>query len=410
VRDDVDSAGHRKTVSGPLRMLTFTTLYPNSVRPRHGIFVETRLREILRRTNADVQVVAPIPWFPSTLPVFGRFAKFAKVPPHETLQGIRVHHPRYAAVPGAGMYTAPFAIAAGAARTIHRLRRDAFRFDLIDAHYFYPDGVAAALLARQLDIPIVITARGSDVNLLATHRVPRRLIQWAARQADAIVAVSNELKERLEAIGVDTSRVHVLRNGVDCEVFHPVPVHEARASLGLPDRPLFAAVGNLVSDKGFDLAIDAIAQMPDAALVIVGEGPERNRLAARARDRDVAGRVIFLPERPQRELATVYSAADALVLASAREGWPNVLAEAMACGTPVVAADVGGVGEIVSDTVAGVIVASRTADAFAAAMRSVLVERRERAAVRRHAFGFDWAEIASRQALLYEDIAAQRVQ
>ncbi len=390
-----------------LRVLTFTTLYPNSVCPRHGIFVETRLRHIQRLADFDVHVVAPVPWFPSAARHFGKYASFARVPREEILNDIPVRHPRYLTIPGLGMYSAPFALAAGAASTIDALQRQGFSFDLIDAHYFYPDGVAAAILAKKYGKPLLITARGSDLNLLPTYRYPRRLIRWAANHADAIVTVSSALKDRLTDLGIDGSRIRVLRNGVDCDVFRPVDHPEARKVLGVDSRPVFAAVGNLVAEKGFDLAIDATAMIPGATLVIVGEGPDRRRLEERAARRDIAERVRFLPVRPQRELANVYSAADALVLASSREGWPNVLLEAMACGTPVVAIDVGGVSEIVRSPVAGVVVRERTAEALAAALKQVLDEPRDRAALRRYALQFDWEETARGHIALCREVVSR---
>ncbi len=390
----------------PLRVLAFTTLYPSTVRPRHGIFIETRLAHFRRRTGTEIRVVAPVPWFPSTAQRFGTYALYAGTPREEVLDGVRVYHPRYLTVPVVGTYSQPFALAQGAARTIGALVREGFDFDLIDAHYLYPDGVAAAMLAKRFGKPLVLTARGSDVNLLMQYRWPRHLILRAARQADAIVTVSAALKARLVEFGVDPSHVRILRNGVDTDVFRPVPVAVARSALGLDAGPVFVAVGNLVPEKGHDLAIDAVATIPDAVLLIVGDGPKRARLEAHARERGVAHRVHFLPVRAQRDLPTVYSAADALVLASSREGWPNVVLEAMACGTPVVATDVGGVPEIIANPNVGIVVAERSGTALADAMRRLLATRCDREALAGYAARFGWNETAAGQAALCREILA----
>jgi glycosyltransferase involved in cell wall biosynthesis len=386
-----------------VRLLTFTTLYPSRARPRHGIFVETRLREILRGGGIDAEVIAPVPWFPLASDRFGRYAQFARTARDETRDGIRVHYPRYMTLPRLGMLTAPYAIAQSAHATVAALRRDGFDFDLIDAHYFYPDGVAAALLARRLRKPLQITARGTDVNVLPQMALPRRMIAWAASRADSIVTVSEPLKQKLVGLGVDPSRINVLRNGVDCDRFRPLDRAEARNAAGVNTRYVLAAVGNLVPEKGHDLVIEALAQVPDATLLIVGEGPEAAKLREAAHRERVSGRVRFLPVRPQAALASIYSGADVFVLASSREGWPNVVLEAMACGTPVVATNVGSVSEIIATPETGIVVEERSAAALAAAIRTILARPPDREAPRRRALEFGWAEVAGRQRALFAD-------
>ncbi len=386
-----------------MRLLTFTTLYPSRSRPRHGIFVETRLREILRGGGIEAEVIAPVPWFPLASKRFGRYAQFARTARDETRDGIRVHYPRFITLPRLGMLTAPYAIAHSAHATVAALRGDGFDFDLIDAHYFYPDGVAAALLARRLRKPLQITARGTDVNVLSQMALPRRMIAWAASRADSIVTVSEPLKQRLVGLGVEASRINVLRNGVDCERFRPLDRTEAWKAAGVDTRYVLAAVGNLVPEKGHDHVIEALAQVPDATLVRVGEGPEAAKLREAARRAGVAERIRFLPVRPQAALASIYSAADVLVLASSREGWPNVVLEAMACGTPIVATNVGSVSEIVYKPETGIVVLERSAAALAAAIRTILARPLDREAPRRRALEFGWGEVASRQRTLFAE-------
>jgi glycosyltransferase involved in cell wall biosynthesis len=348
-----------------MRVLTFSSLFPNSVAPRHGIFVETRLAAIQRIANVEACVIAPVPWFPFSHPRFGKYAGYARVPSAETRLGNRVLHPRYWMLPGVGMSIQPITMAIGASRLARELCRTGFDFDVIDAHYFYPDGVAAAFLARRLKKPLVITARGSDINLLARYPWPRHLIKWAAGQAAAVVTVSEALAARLLELGVDAARITVVRNGVDTERFAPVDQREARQRLGLPAGPLVVSVGNLVPEKGHALVVDALRELVDVHLVIVGEGPERARIEHRIAANRVGSRVTLLPVQHQPDLKWVYGAADVTVLASEREGLPNVLLESLACGTPVVATRVGGVGEIVTEAAAGRVVVERNPTSLA---------------------------------------------
>lgn len=389
-----------------IRLLTFSTLFPCSVRPGHGIFVETRLRELLKCREVEAKVVSPVPWFFSKNPRFGDYAVMASIPSREYYNGIDVRHPRYILPPKIGMNVAPLLLALGAAPEIRRLLDEGFDFDLIDAHYYYPDGVAAALLAKWFDKPFVVTARGTDINLIPQYCIPRKWIGWTANQARASITVSNALCEKLAELGVDRSKLMVLRNGVDVGRFYPVPQALARAELGLPDGPTLLSVGNLLESKGHHIAIELIARTPDFQLLIVGGGPEREALEQLARRLGVSQRVIFAGRVAQDRLPAYYSAADILILASSREGWPNVLLEAMACGTPVVATNLGGIPEVVTAPEAGRLVDQRDVMHFAAEVESLLQAYPDRMLVRAYAEGFCWQATSDGQLALFRQIIA----
>ncbi len=386
-----------------IRLLVFTSLYPNAVQPHHGVFVEGRLRQLVASGEIAATVVAPVPWFPFRHPHFGRYAAFARVPRHERRHGIDIHHPRYPVIPKLGMSLAPSLMAWALLPVLRGLQSDGCAFDLVDSHYFYPDGVAAARLGRVLDSPVVITARGSDVMRIASHRWPRRQIQWAAGHAAAIGTVSRALKDQLVAMGVDPGKITVLRNGVDLDRFKPLDRGAARARLGLAGS-VWLTVGFLVESKGAHIAIEALAQVPDATLLIAGEGPDEHKLRDLVRRLDLGSRVRFLGAVPQAELCGYYNAADALIHASSREGMPNVVLEALACGTPVVAAPFDGAGEVVSTPESGQIAAARTADGIRDAWLKLCASMPQPAATRRYAERFGWAPTVRAQQALYEDV------
>lgn len=390
----------------PIRVLLFSTLYPSAERPMHGIFVETRLRELLKLDGAQARVVAPVPWFPSTAERFGDYARWARTQWREERHGIDVLHPRYLSLPKVGMTVAPLLLALGARAAISKIREDGFDFDLIDAHYYYPDGVAAALLARWFGRPFCVTARGTDLNLIPQFRAPRAMIAWAARCADASIGVCGALMDVLRAWpGIDASRLHVFRNGVDLERFKPWPQAQVRAELGISERATLLSVGHLIERKGHDHAIAALAclraQGHDTQLLIVGEGELRAQLQAQAKTLAVEPYVRLVGPVPNAELARWYSAADVLVLASSREGWANVLLEAMACGTPVAATDIWGTPEVVTSDAVGLLVKERSGGAFAHAIARMLAQPPDRVAVRRYAEGFSWHETSRRQMELF---------
>ncbi|CAN5396117.1 glycosyltransferase family 4 protein [soil metagenome] len=394
-------------MSRRLRTLLFSTLYPSSVRPGHGIFVETRLRELLGSGEIETKVVAPVPWFPSANPRYGDYALFAKTPRREERHGVEVLHPRYLLLPKVGMTLAPLTLALGAAPAVRQLLAEGFDFDVIDAHYYYPDGVAAALLARWFDKPFTVTARGTDLNLIPDHRLPRRMIQWAARKADASIGVCAALIDVLRQWKIDPKRLHVMRNGVDLNRFRPLPMQQMRRELGLSGGPVLLSVGHLVERKGHHLVIDALAALTakhsNACLVIAGDGPERKRLQQQALARGLAERIVFAGNVPNADLARWYSAADVLILASSREGWANVLLEAMACGTPVVATRIWGTPEVVAPEV-GRLVDHRDGASIAQALEALLADSPDRATVRRYAEGFSWDATTRAQLALFKTL------
>jgi len=280
---------------------------------------------------------------------------------------------------------------------------EGFEFDLIDAHYFYPDGVAAVMLGQYFRRPVTITARGSDVNVLPHYPLPRRMIRWAADRAAGLVTVSAALRQRLIELGVEPGRVTVLRNGVDVEMFRPGARDPCRREVGANGLTLLA-VGNLVPLKGHDLVIEALCHLPQARLMIVGEGPQKTALQELAVRQGVADRVTFVGNVPQKRLPTFYTAADILVLASRHEGWPNVLLEAMACGTPVVVSDIPGMTEIVASSHVGRLASERSAKGFAQSIMEMAHESPKREQVRQYARTFDWASITEGQLKLFRSI------
>ena len=376
----------------PLRLLTFTTLYPNPAQPSHGVFVENRLRHLLASGEAQATVLAPVPWFPG---------RGARVPAVEQRHGITVHHPRFLAVPGLGMLTNPMALLVAGRRLLARLLREGQDFDAIDAHYLYPDGVAAIRLGQEFGLPVVLTARGSDTSLLPRYRRPRRLIQAALAQADGVIAVSAGLKQGLVDLGAAPARVAVLRNGVDLGLFRPPATREPSEGTRL------LSVGLLIPRKGHDLIIRALPMLPGATLRIIGEGPERGALTRLAQSLGLAERVQLLGNRPHAALPGDYGAADILVLASSREGWANVLLEAMACGTPVIASPAWGSREAVSCPAAGLVLDETTPETIAAAVLHMQAAPRDRKATRAHAEGFSWDATTAGQLELFR--ALERV-
>lgn len=391
-----------------LSVLTVTTLFPNPRQPAHGAFVATRLRELLNTQAVKAEVIAPIPWVPAWAP--GRTARgFQSVPRVRTENGLVIHHPRYLAIPKVGMNVAPYSLYQALKMKLAALLKAGRQFDLIDAHYFYPDGVAAVWLGREFGIPVCVTARGTDINLIPQYEIPRKLILAAAARAAGVITVCEALKERLVQLGAKSDAITVLRNGVDLEKFTLVNRGEARVSLGCRRRTI-GSVGLLIPRKGHHHVIGALRHLPDTDLLIVGEGPEKAALQALAQSEGLADRVRFLGLVHQSELKVVYSAMDALVLASSREGWANVLLESMACGTPVVASSVWGTPEVVRAPEAGVLMRSLDADGVVEGINRLFSNYPDHRHTRLYAEQFSWKETSQGQLDLFNRIVADRGQ
>ncbi len=403
------AAGGRLEADGArkIRLLVFTSLYPNAAQPRHGSFVAERLRHLVDSGRVSATVVAPVPWFPFRNPMFGAYAAFAAVPRQEERHGIRILHPRYPVIPKLGMSIAPFLMCRALLPVLRKLKAEGPDFDLIDAHYFYPDGVAAARLGAAIGKPVVISARGTDVTWIPRYHRPRRQIQWAANSAAAVVTVSQALKDSLVALGVNPGRVTVLRNGVDLDRFAPRNRAALRTRLGL-EGPVWLAVGHLVELKGVDIVIEALARVPDATLLIAGEGPEEHALRRLVERLGLAARVRFMGAIPQPELCDYYNVADAMVLASSREGMPNVVLEAMACGTPVVATAVGGIPELITAPEAGELMRERSSDALVLAWNTLRARGPDRVATRTFATHLGWQPVIEAQCTLYARVLSAR--
>ncbi len=374
------------------RIVTFTNLFPSSVMPTHGLFVYERMRRVAAAVGLGWSVVAPVPsvWWPLRR---GTYRLWHAVPERQTWSGVDVRHPRYRHWPGLGLRRQAAAMANGARAVVAQLAAEGPI--VLDAHYLWPDGVAAAMLAQELHVPFTLTARGSDLNVLAQdHEVARR-IAMAAQRAAACAAVSRDLGDRFAFVArLPRERIYDVRNGVDLERFSIGDAAAARRALGLPEvGRLLLGVGRLVAGKGFAVAARALAQLPDdVRLVLVGDGPERAAIAAAG-----GARVVFLDNRGPDEVAMAYRAADLLVLPSEREGWPNVVTEALASGLRVLATPVGGIPEILAlpaagDLQRGALVPVGDVDAFATAARRLLAVPGDRDAVRTFASTYGWQQ------------------
>jgi len=386
-----------------MRILTFTSLFPNAADETQGIFVHKRMQALASRPGCAVDVVAPVPFSSSFLPV-AAWRKSARVPRHEQIDGLTVHHPRYPLLPGISLPVQGLSMFLSSYPLVHKLHRR-HAYDCIDAHFVYPDGFAAVLLAGTLQLPVVVSARGSDITIYPSFKSIRQFLLWTLRRADALVAVSSSLRSIMLSLGARAENISVIGNGVDTERFFPVPIKEARQALGIrSDALVLVAVARLVESKGHAHLLHALSQLcprfPKLHLYCIGDGDQRRSLEQLAGQLRLENCVSFMGSVPNDALRNWYSAAEVSCLASSREGWPNVLLESMACGTPVVATRVGGIPEVVVSPKLGLL-ADRTPEGFAAALEAILTRAWDREVIAAHARTHSWNLVAAQlEALL----------
>jgi len=370
-----------------LRVLTLSTLFPDATRPSFGVFVERQTRGLAALPDVEVRVVAPIGVPPWPLSRHPNWRGLAAIPECETWRGLVVHRPHFPTLPGMGMLN-PLSIAGTLLPTLRAVRKS-FPFDVIDAEFFFPDGPAAVRLARALGVPVSIKARGADIHHWGRQRSTAGQVRDAGLAADGMLAVSAALKADMVALGLPAERIKVHYTGVDLDRFRPSPDRNAaKAALGVTG-PLLVSVGALIPRKGHDLAIAAMRDLPGATLMIAGHGPEKAALDALIAAQGLGDRVRLLGSQPHDALPALAAAADVGVLVSSSEGLANAWVEALACGAPIVIADVGGARELVDRPEAGRLVAREPA-AIAAGVRELLAAHYDPLAVRATAERFTW--------------------
>lgn len=367
-----------------LRVLTLSTLFPDASRPNFGVFVERQTLGLAAHPDVELRMIAPVGLPPWPLSRAGRYAALADLPEQEIWKGVPVWRPRFHNLPGtAGRFHAGM-LARRLAPLLDEIRHD-FRFDVIDASFFFPDGPAAVAMGRRYGVPVSIKARGADIHHWGTAPATRKQVLAAGNAADGILAVSQAMRADMIALGMPGERIRVHHTGVDLDRFAPRSAKSDEETTA----PRILSVGALIPRKGHDIVIDAVATLPGVQLDIAGEGPERARLAAQIARLGVSDRVTLLGSVPHGDLPHLLARADVMALASSSEGLANAWVEALASGTPIVTPDAGGAREVVTSDTAGRIV-SRDAAAFATAIDALLRSPPAREAVRASAARFTW--------------------
>jgi len=390
-----------------MKVLVMAWGFPNARRPVHGMFTLERTKALARL--CEIRVVAPVKWFP-----FGHRLSpgtRARVPRHEVQAGLDVYHPKYFAIPYVLRFLDGFLYFLSVVRAVRKIRRE-FPFELIDAHFAFPDGFAAVLLGKLFNTPVVVTLHGG-IGFHARYAIRRQLLRYSLRHADRIVSVSDSTKAQAVALGIRSDKIALANNGIDASVFHPHPTAQARTELGLPqDRRVVISVGHLREGKGFDAVIELfpqlLARFPDLLFVVVGGATYGGRymlkLERLVEAMKLHDHVRLAGTQLHDRVPLWLSAADVFCLMTRAEAWATVFLEAMACGIPVVTTRVGGNAEVVASDDVGILVPGNDPEGMVRAIAEALDRRWDREKIRRYALQHTWDRVAERVFTVWTEV------
>jgi teichuronic acid biosynthesis glycosyltransferase TuaC len=392
-----------------MRILSLSCAFPNPAEPELGVFVRARLQAI-STMGVELQVIAPVPIIDYSRIVHGSRTR-ETIPSTRQDQSIRVFHPRWSYLPYGACVNAVLLFLQLVVLT--KGIRKQHHFDWIDAHFGFPDGIAAALLARYFLVPFSITLRGNETMHVGRSRCIRVLMRWALVRATRVITVSGALRQFAIALGASPDATRIIPNGIDFRIFYPRDRAKCRRDLGVPAGvSLVVSVGSLIERKGHHRVIEAISKLLDKSLAVclfVVGGPGREGDFAHVLENaparlGITKAVRFLGHIGQERLAEVMSAADLFCLASSREGCPNVVLEALACGTPVVATDVGAVAELIPSREYGLVVPPDDNRQLEDAIQSALLTKWNRESVAQWGSSRSWGHVAAEVLACFHEV------
>ncbi len=383
------------------RLAIIARLYPRPYNPHAGPFNRQQFRRLAQHYRLSLLV--PVPW--------NEWIRHRAELGPTRVDGLRVRYASWWFLPKLASSLYPLWFALSLWPLLRWLR--AAEPECLLVSWAYPDAVGGVALARALGCPLIIRTHGSDVNVYAAGRLPAAQLRWATQHAAFVICVSHALKRSLVELGVEPDKVAVIPTGVDTERFAPRARDGARRQLGLAgDRRILLFVGNLLRAKGLHELVEAFsalaARRPELDLVLVGQGPERAWLDAQAARLGLAHRIRAVGAVDHEAVATWLNAADLFCLPSHREGLPNGVVEALACGLPVVATDVGGIPEALTPD-NGILVRPHSGSELASALQQALDREWDRDAIVASGRRFSWdANLSATRRLIDQAIALHR--
>lgn len=391
------------------KILLITNLYPNPQEPNRGIFVESMARPL--NEYCDITIVSPLPWFPRLgfLRGLKGWYRFSQVPHTYELNGQEIICPKYLAIPNVGFLHGLFLFIA-IWPLIKRLQRQR-HFDLINTHWLFPDGVAAAWAAKRLRLPLILSAHGTDINLYLKMRLRAPQIIAALNMAAGITVVSRQHMQKLSELGVDPEKITIIGNGFD-QAFAIGDRMSSRVDLGIDiNKRIIMFIGRLVPVKGLNYLLAAIAKILERdrdclELAVIGDGPLRGEYEREIGRLGLGKSIKLYGEKKHSEIGRWMAAADIICLPSVSEGCPTIVIEALACGRPVAAAKVGDVPYLINND-NGVLFESKNVEQMIKAIQEALDKNWNEQAIRDSVADMTWSKVSGKYERAYQEAMAR---
>jgi glycosyltransferase involved in cell wall biosynthesis len=382
-----------------LIILLLTSEYPNREEPVRSVF--NREIAINLKKYAEVKVVAPVIWLPRFL---GH--KNNRIPAYENIDGIDVYHPRYLFFPKVGRFLHGLLYYVSIRSQFEKMK---YKFDFIYSIWAYPDGFAAVLLAKYYKRSVAINVIGCDINLYTRYPFRRMMIKYALKNCDRVFSVSEDLREKVVNLGVRPEKVQTVHNGVDKGKFFPMATDECRKRLSLAtDKKIVTFIGRLSEEKGIESLTGVMEQLgkqrgDEVIFIVIGSGPLKEYIKKKADGFKRRPEVLMPGSVGHKDIPLWINASTIICVPSLREGCPNVVLEALACGKPVVASNVGGIPEIINSPQLGFLVPPNNVDELIKALGQALDTEWDRNILECRVAGLTWEKVAGN---IYSDIQA----
>lgn len=364
-----------------MNLIVLSKVYPRKTFIYSGTYVNEQVEVLKKLINGNITVISPIPWSPKLLWFNKKWRAYGKTEKEKYDNGVQVYYRRYLAIPGS-IFTPlhVFFMYLSIRYLIKAIIKKNKSSTILHSHAIYPDGLVGGLIGRKYNILHICTVHGSDINILpSTNRLNLFMVKYAIKNCDYIVAVSNAIKEKINSIMKCTNNISVINNGANPEKFKIISKDIAKKRLGIDSNDrIILFVGNLKAVKGVSSLIGAFSEYIKkngshrVSLYLIGDGNERQYLEKLINDLKLVKNVFFMGGKSHDEIPLWLSAADLFVLPSRSEGFPTVIPEAMMCGTPVIATEVGGVPEIITDGKTGMLVKPGDIEQLANSINTVM--------------------------------------
>lgn len=386
-----------------MKILVLSSLFPSPASPNSGIFIKEQLKEI-KKLCSVIGVISPVPWLSD------RNGKSIREEWEDTI----IYRPRFFTIPKFTIYLNGFFYFISVYFFLRKMK-ELINFEILHVHFAYPAGFAGALLGKILKKKVVLTVRGTDINSFPRNPLLRILIKYTLKNVEEIISVSDALKTKVSNMGIEVSKITVIPNGVNLDLFSPIPKRDARKELGL-DRhcKIILFVGNFEKVKGLDFLLRAFKGIGNSniidktILVLIGTGSLYNVINKMIDDYGIQDRVMLKSYIPHEGIPLWMNASDVLCLTSLSEGRPNVLYEAIACGIPVVATDVGGISEIIVSKELGELIPSKSVNDIQDALLRVLKKEWDAQSIRNYALPHSMASYSKKVVDVYHKCLTSR--